>query len=1842
MTPEEKQQLERQLLFTPCKTKEELGDWIDHMLGYRLPDCIVDVDSNSSPLDLVWEIYHEALYVNSPNFEKILAYANRFGAKCCEKGTLLLTKDSGLKKIEDIRVGEVIWSGWDWRKVTDWIHDGVKPGVKMILSNGASLTGSMIHRVWSWRNGEVSPGWTEISKLLPGDLVKWDTNSHYKNSPINKEDFDLGYACGLISGDGCVTQIENGDYPIYFSNTDQYVLDFWKNFCIRYAGKEPKQSKSRPCDWILHSKRMVVFLKTLGIERAYSYEKRVPSYCFSNRSAMVGFISGLFDTDGSITEKGMVKFDLTAKTLLRDLQIMLASLGVASSYHKRPRAKASKHDCYSVLINGNSVKDLLNAGVEFRARKARPLKETKNANQHDGIPKSCLSELLSKLPLNGGRWRSGSAHKPQIGQYKKISRAKLKKLLSYGVDRGTLSEIEASKWQGAISSPWVPVKTIEKRDLVDFYDLTVEKDHSYWSNGVVSHNTLGASALELLMVFHDQRDVVHLAAIEEQSTDCLNYVKKALRNPVMAPFEVQGDKRAITIQVFKKDGKYYSPKEYEKIPDVEKFGFQEHYNKIEVIVATPKSLNGKHGAFFCIDENTPLLIADKTRSRKSRSAKFVFNSIAGLPVTGRRGRLPTEDLDVSNPQKDIELLTFNFSTGSLEPKKILRGHRKRAQAISIGAGKRTLVCTQDHPIFVFGKGFIEAGSVSLGDKIFAVGKGGWGNRCFKSKEAQIQQPVVQDSGDTFEQIVLGSLLGDGSCLKHTRSKNAYFSERHCIEQAEYLNWKRQIIGQQVKTSECKGIVSGYTGSSQVGFYTQNSHVFNQWLGFKQHFQNLEKIGPLGLSVWYMDDGYAKGFSIASHGFTKNQNERLVELLWKKFQIKTRVAREVKKDGRSYWYITGGLEAKRRLVEICRPHIHPQMAFKFNVENHSKPCVVCGQKFWPHLQGPSSKTCGQAVCLSVLAGTFEAVVVDKIEPAGERTVYDFTVEENHNFFSGQILSHNCMDETDLLDNESIIQEADGVPTPTKDRRAKHPIVYMTSTRKKAAGRVQKLIDRAEQEDIRVRHWNLIDITKPCPPEKHQPNEPKVSMYVDDNALKAIPEESYEQLNEGDRLKYQKHEMFQGCKSCPLAATCKSRLATHQKSSNSTLLLDHAFTTKKVTKGNIEFIKSQFLCFAPGTQILTGMGIFKNIEHVRVGDLVVTHLGNVRKVTQIMSRPYSGNLIEIGHPSWMGFGSTLVTGEHPYYVNGEKFLEASEMKSSTTNKQRRDLGDYLSLPSSYVPSVDTELDCTEYVESSEMDGNRWVLSPLSKTRQGVSLPKKIQLTYDFGWFLGYFLAEGHVSYRVRGNGGNMPVSVTFTCHSEEKHLHKKVLAFASSLGLSVAQFKSKESKFGYALVINNRSFAGLMEALCGRWCDKKKINSRLMNYNIEFLKGILDGFWDGDGNKRPEPQKTVTTTSYSLSGQLFLIAARLGLCPRIKKKPLNPGQKKQPYLVIYQNPDYRYIQNRTKFKTNENNNLYRLDHKSIVQYSGIVYNFEVEGDSSYIANGIAVHNCRKPLSTGSVFSRFSREKHLLSAAEIYEKLEQQQAPANFNKQSLVKYLKAHPLAKFYGGIDFGYTHMFVAIVAAKVGLHWFILDCLMATELETMECVDLCKRSFYHYGAEWYPDPENPQLISTFKKHGFNCIDFSKKKGTVLAGIEAIRAKLNPGPDAEPQMFFLKGDPSIDGEEESLVEAMEKWSWKLSPTGEPTDIPAEKHKDQVDALRYMVYNITPVRSTNGNRGGRPTNEEVASRPKTLSEQFWDTMKSEGEPLFGLDLSERPDPYDTDPSSAKTTPKIRKRFF
>lgn len=71
------EQLKRRCLFTPCVSKQHLHDWIQVYLGFDIPDCIIHPDSNSSPMDSMWEVYSKALKNDDPSFARVLCYAAR-------------------------------------------------------------------------------------------------------------------------------------------------------------------------------------------------------------------------------------------------------------------------------------------------------------------------------------------------------------------------------------------------------------------------------------------------------------------------------------------------------------------------------------------------------------------------------------------------------------------------------------------------------------------------------------------------------------------------------------------------------------------------------------------------------------------------------------------------------------------------------------------------------------------------------------------------------------------------------------------------------------------------------------------------------------------------------------------------------------------------------------------------------------------------------------------------------------------------------------------------------------------------------------------------------------------------------------------------------------------------------------------------------------------------------------------------------------------------------------------------------------------------------------------------------------------------------------------------------------------------------------------------------------------------------------------------------------------------------------------------------------------------------------------------------------------------------------
>lgn len=210
------------------------------------------------------------------------------------------------------------------------------------------------------------------------------------------------------------------------------------------------------------------------------------------------------------------------------------------------------------------------------------------------------------------------------------------------------------------------------------------------------------------------------------------------------------------------------------------------------------------------------------------------------------------------------------------------------------------------------------------------------------------------------------------------------------------------------------------------------------------------------------------------------------------------------------------------------------------------------------------------------------------------------------------------------------------------------------------------------------------------------------------------------------------------------------------------------------------------------------------------------------------------------------------------------------------------------------------------------------------------------------------------------------------------------------------------------------------------------------------------------------------------------------------------------------------------------------------------------------------CRKPDITGLIYPKLSKETHLLDAHQIAEMMTGEPYPKNMTKAELLQ-LMFDKGARFYSGMDFGFAHNFAATLGAVFGQYCFVLSVISMPNLELDEKIAICE-PFRRYEPTVFGDPEAPADIKTFKRKGFAMKEWDKYKGSVKAGIEVVRMKLQPA-IGTPQLYFLKDDPGC----ELLIDRMLKYHFLTDVAGQISDEPDDENDDECDALRYMVMNI-----------------------------------------------------------------------
>lgn len=187
-----------------------------------------------------------------------------------------------------------------------------------------------------------------------------------------------------------------------------------------------------------------------------------------------------------------------------------------------------------------------------------------------------------------------------------------------------------------------------------------------------------------------------------------------------------------------------------------------------------------------------------------------------------------------------------------------------------------------------------------------------------------------------EQIILGSILGDASILYKKDSTNPCFRESHSIKQKEYLLWKFRLIKSLnihiFESTRKNGIKEINMASNQYHnfklyrnlFYPNNKKIVNEEI--------LKLIDVLGLAVWFLDDGHyiypQKSISIATLGFSKEENEIIIKWFKIKWKIDCRLWRD-KDKYRLLFNATNTNKFLRLIVPELEKHNLPNsMKYKF--------------------------------------------------------------------------------------------------------------------------------------------------------------------------------------------------------------------------------------------------------------------------------------------------------------------------------------------------------------------------------------------------------------------------------------------------------------------------------------------------------------------------------------------------------------------------------------------------------------------------------------------------------------------------------------------------------------------------------------------------------------------------------------------------------------------------------------------------------------------------------------------------------------------------------------------------
>jgi ribonucleoside-diphosphate reductase alpha subunit len=412
-----------------------------------------------------------------------------------------------------------------------------------------------------------------------------------------------------------------------------------------------------------------------------------------------------------------------------------------------------------------------------------------------------------------------------------------------------------------------------------------------------------------------------------------------------------------------------------------------------------------------------------------------------------------------------------------------------------------------------------------------------------------------------------------------------------------------------------------------------------------------------------------------------------------------------------------------------------------------------------------------------------------------------------------------------------------------------------------------------------------------------------------------------------------------------------------------------------------------CFVAGTPVFTVNRGPVPIEDVAIGDLVITHTGNVQPVVQTHKNLLGQRtLFDVKVYKTPGF---QVTGNHRFWSITKEQLEWKEKPQWNAIEHLR-VGDWISIPKSKTDTVHQVLDMYEVLKdvkgaehwtySFEFDGtkmrrNTYFTSeyrPNGIEKKGEWFERYITVDENFAWFLGSWYGDGCVLYGKTSNRTPTHRGIAFAQNPNNAEFVEEIIRIGEKyLGVHACVHEAKVQRC-LSINFNNSAIGNAFNILFGRWSSEKFLWPSIFSWSREMIAAFLGGLVSTDGCCTVNGSVVLQLTNQPLVQSIFHVSRSVGfdtsmtiMTKSYKERDTYIGRMQIPWVPEIMKWVRKHYDDDRLQKTERANTTLEIDghfflrinskvkvHDDLPEY---VYTLGVKDDHSYSVQGLIAENC-----------------------------------------------------------------------------------------------------------------------------------------------------------------------------------------------------------------------------------------------------------------------------------------------